>query len=510
MTDKQATHLPIPGANVVGRGVYLKPRQPYILKDFLFQPTGQATYFSKETQQTYALAEGYAVNDSPPMPANQMLNQTMIEESWERFDKQMSLDTSAAVSGGVFSIDATASQANQAKSNEEAYYALRSSFIPLWTVYLPNTSRLMADQSFEVEIPTPFSHQHRAAYERFFERYGTHYVKRVWVGGKAMLTFTIAKKSQMSKDEIQAGLKASYTIQKGEANIEAQQSKEKLQNNSECSVFGKGGDEFRLAALSSLDEVNYNKWLETIKENPQVIELEVAGIWTLLENQAQAQALQDAYKEATIFTPISAIFSLGTQIYFIRGNQFFQYDVETHTSKKPQPLLNRWPSLAQVGFDWPDAAFVGYDLPALKAGETTKKLFFFNHDQYIRIDAATHEIDAGYPKPVEAGWPGVTFDRIDAILSTDPKTVYFFQGNEYIRYDQQRNQIDEGYPALLTQGWFGVTFDRIDAAIYWGNSKVYFFREDQHIRYDMVIYQADPGFPKYILGNYVEDWKFFN
>jgi len=57
--------------------------------------------------------------------------------------------------------------------------------------------------------------------------------------------------------------------------------------------------------------------------------------------------------------------------------------------------------------------------------------------------------------------------------------------------------------------WTGVTFDRIDAATYWGNGKVYFFRGDQYIRYDTVMGRTDPGYPKYLVGHYVEDWKFF-
>jgi hypothetical protein len=72
------------------------------------------------------------------------------------------------------------------------------------------------------------------------------------------------------------------------------------------------------------------------------------------------------------------------------------------------------------------------------------------------------------------------------------------------------NQADAGYPELTGKRWIGLNFDRIDAAVYWGNSKVFFFRGNQHIRYDMVNYRSDPGFPKYIFGNYVEDWKFFD
>lgn len=129
--------LPIPGLEVVGRGVYLRPQRPYELKDILFKRENDQAYYSKETGQTYAVPEAYAVNDSPPMPATQALNQTMIEESWERFEKQTSLDASMAVSNAPFSIDVNVSQTGQLRREEDSYYALRNSFAPLWALLYP-------------------------------------------------------------------------------------------------------------------------------------------------------------------------------------------------------------------------------------------------------------------------------------------------------------------------------------------------------------------------------------
>jgi hypothetical protein len=320
--------LPIPGLEVVGRGVYLRPQRPYELKDILFTRQNNQPYYSKETGQTYAVPEGYAVNDSPPMPATQALNQVMIEESWERFEKQTSLDANLAVSQAPFSVDVNASQTGQLRREEDAYYALRNSFAPLWTLYIPNTGTL-SEHVFTLDVPVPFSHTWRREYEKFFERYGTHYIKRAWVGGKAMLAFTIAKASQMTKEEIQAGLKASYAgLGSGSMHARLQNSKEKLQNNAECTVFGKGGDEFKLAALSALDEAKYNEWLTTVRDNPQVIEFEAMGIWTLISDQDKAQALMDAYREATVFTPFRVVFNLDRQVYFVKDDYYFAYHMD--------------------------------------------------------------------------------------------------------------------------------------------------------------------------------------
>ncbi|MGH8549246.1 MAG: hemopexin repeat-containing protein [Methylococcales bacterium] len=507
---KAQTFFPIHGLEVVGRGVHLRPNQPYELKDVLFPRSNERPYFSRETGQTYALPQGYEVNDSPPMPAAQALNQVVIEESWERFEKQTSLDASVAVSNTPFSVDVNASQTGQLRREEEAYYALRNSFIPLWSLYIPSTQEI-SGSAFDIEVPTPFLHANRREYERFFERYGTHYIKRAWVGGKAMLAFTIVKSSQMTKDEIQAGLRASYGgFGSGAMSTEQQENREKLQQNAECTVFGKGGDELKLAALSSLDEIKYNEWLATIKDNPQVIEFEAVGIWTLVGDRKQARALMDAYREATVFTPVRAVFQIDKRVYFLKDDFFISYDMDEKESTKPRQISEKWPMLSEVGFERVDASFLGKYLCSPDTQDLSRKLFFFNRDKYIRVDVDTNSIDPGYPRLIAEGWPGVTFERIDAALNVAPDAVYFFNGNRYIRFNAIKNHADEGYPDQIGKRWVGVTFDRIDAAVYWGNAKVYFFRANQHIRYDTVNYRTDPGFPKSIIGNYVEDWKFFD
>ncbi len=499
----------IPGLEMVGRGIYIRPRQPYELKDILFERDEHRTYTSTEANQTYAVPRGYEINDSPPMPAAKALNQVVIEESWERMEKQTSVDTSLAMSSIPFSVDVNASQMSQLRTEEDSYYALRSTFIPLWTVYLPNVSRFSDDQ-FDLEVPTPFRHLYRKEYERFFECFGTHYVKRAWVGGKAILAFTIVKSPEMTKHDIKAGISASYAgVGSGTVDTSIQASKEKLLSNSECTVFGKGGDELKLAALSSLDEERYNEWVATINLNPQIIEFEAAGIWTLIQDEDKAQALMDAYKAATTFTPISAIFGIDHHVYFIRGKDFSTYDVKQGFSTKPRPLTEKWPELADIGFESVDAALNG-EAGFLKVEAVEgRKLYLFKRDRYVRLDLDKNAIDRGYPRRIADNWPGVTFDHIDAVLADGSGSVYFFRGEEYLCYDIAKQRVEQGYPEQIKKRWVGVTFDRIDAAIYWGNRKVYFFRDDQHIRYDTVMYRADPGYPKFIIGSYVQDWKFF-
>ena len=505
--------LPIPGADVVGRGIRLRPHQPYSLKARLFPQQDFRRRFCPQTRQTYSLPTGCEVNDSPPMPVGRALNRVVIEESWERFDQQFALDASLAASLNTFSIEADAGEVSQVRSEESAYYALRSSFVPYWSVYLSDVTAL-AEGELDIEgVPAPFEHRHRRQYERFFERYGTHYVKRVWVGGQAKLAFTIAKSSNLSKQDIQRGIKASGL---GQASANLEESKQKLQSHSECTVWGKGGSKEKLAALSSLDEESYNQWLATVKDNPQTIELEVAGIWTLVDDEATRQALLDAYKAETTFIPILAGLRVANEIYFLRGNTYLRYDMEKAETKKPKPIERAWPMFAQAGLKWIDAAFSAPRRRLLHGrasgfSDSDDTMYVFSRDRYLRLDIATKKLLDKRPRHIAGDWPGVVFERIDAALSVSFEAVYFFLGEKYIRFDVKKWRADEGYPKSIVERWVGVTFDRLDAALYWEESgKAFFFRGDQHIRYDMVTYRADPGYPKAIVGSYVEDWKFFN
>lgn len=510
MTDSAVDAPPMPGMDMVGRGMFLRPQQPFELKGILFRQAAHRLYRSKETGAVYLVPAGYEVNDSPPMPAAQAHNQVLIEESWERFERETSLDVAAAAGSAPFSIDVNASQTSQLRAEEDAYYALRNSFIPLWTLYLPD-ERGFQREMLDLPIPTPYDLARRRAYERFFERFGTHYVKRVWVGGKAMLAFTIAKSSALSKEDIKAGIKASQ-IGVGTAAVDGslQSAKERLQQNSECTVFGKGGDELKLATLSSLDEARYNDWLATITDNPQVIAFDACGIWTLLDDAEQAEALRKAYIEATVFTPLRVVFSLDRRVHMFRGKECFSYDPDTGETSESRPIEAAWPMLAAVGFGQVDAAFLGKYLVSSTGEDLSRKLYFFNRDQYIRVDVDAGAIDPGYPKHIAEGWPGVGFERIDAALNVAPDALYFFLGNQYVRFNMLSNRAAEGYPQPIAKRWLGLNFDRVDAAVYWGNGKVYFFRGNQHIRYDMVNYRVDPGYPKFIFGNYVADWRFFD
>jgi MAC/Perforin domain len=242
MVDSNDDSSMIPALDVVGRGLFVKPQQIFELRGILFHRYTFKIYPSKETCDTYHLTDGYEVHDSQPMLASVALKQMQIEESRERFEKSTSLDLTAAARNNRFIVDDNASQSSQLRSEEDSYYALRNSFLPLWSIYIPDNQDF-SDSDFNLDIPTAYNPSTQLLYALFFKQFETHYIKKIWFSSKAIFAFTVHKSSSMSKNDIKAGIKASLAgAGSAKANASGESTKEKLAKNSERTVFSKGGD----------------------------------------------------------------------------------------------------------------------------------------------------------------------------------------------------------------------------------------------------------------------------
>ncbi len=330
----------VPGADTLGRGIYIRPQQPYELRDYIVTRTTNKIplrpMFSQA--QPYLVPTDCAVNDSPPLPAGRSTGQTIIEESWFRFGREVSTNIQAAANAKVVNIDATSFQGSTLRVEEDSYYALRSSFIPFWNVYLPLVPRSSLATEFKqledepqagkLTIPEgPYDPLHRNAYARIFDRFGTHYVSAAWLGGKASLAFVVTKSSNVTKEELKAGIEATFAggAVSGKASTERSTAQSRVRNNSTCNVFGSGGDATELAKLTTLQSEQYDKWIGTVKTNPAIIELGVVGIWTLLTDEIKSEALRQAYIEESSFSPLTALVPFREWMVMLKGDRAFDY-----------------------------------------------------------------------------------------------------------------------------------------------------------------------------------------
>ena len=87
------------------------------------------------------------------------------------------------------------------------------------------------------------------------------------------------------------------------------------------------------------------------------------------------------------------------------------------------------------------------------------KAYFILGPRYVRFDAAADAVEAGYPKPIAGNWQGfaqVGFqDGVTASVEWPNGKAYFFKGSDYVRYDIAANHIDAGYPLPIGAQWPG-------------------------------------------------------
>ena len=439
----------IPGYDLIGRGIRIRPRQPYELKASLFDREQRSTriYHIPANDRTHVVPSGCEVNESPPLPANQSTGETLIEQSWDRLSNQLTLNVNAAVNAPILTIDPSALHASNLKTEDNSYYALCTAYVPLFRIYLPGVPDSLDAIDHESAALKKFDSKNRDKYNSIFDRFGTHYIKSVWVGGKASLVFTVSKSSNISEQEIRIAIQGSFGgVARGEISNDQKISTEKLKSNSSCRVFGNGGDRILLAQLSELDQNSYNKWLESIKISPQAIELGVAGIWTLIRDPMAAKALKLAYIEETTFVPLIAIvpisdglISLDKYDYaFIYNPRPMHGQNKVNTSNNnpdKDDLIHFLPVLGEDPYDpfaHPDSAFSLIGLPG----------FGNQHDTAVELSRwgsclriVNGQVVDGYPKPIKSAWPGVDFDRVDAAVAVPPDRIYFFRTGEYIRVE---------------------------------------------------------------------------
>ena len=226
---------------------------------------------------------------------------------------------------------------------------------------------------------------------------------------------------------------------------------------------------------------------------------------------------------------IDAVLWSGTneKIYFFKGEDYARVDpnngwkqdagypklIATNRIGKRPDLKEAFANL-DIDSNWPGFPnSFGQNLDAALWAHKNSKVYFFQGNQYVRVNPANNwEVDSGYPKSISGNWPGfpASFTNgIDAAVSnTVNNKIYFFKGSEYIRVNPNNSwQVDPGYPKPISGNWpgFPSNFENgVDGAIWSGtNNKVYFFKDNEYIRVDPNnSWNVDAGYPKPIAGNW--------
>ena len=129
-------------------------------------------------------------------------------------------------------------------------------------------------------------------------------------------------------------------------------------------------------------------------------------------------------------------------------------------------------------------------------------LYAFAGDSVWRYAPGRGLVEAGYPRPITAEFPGVFARDLDAALLHPDGDLYLFRGPEHVRYDLAHRRPLLGFPRPYVDDWPGIFPRRIDAALTWDPDIIYLFSGDHYTSFSPRRGEVRRGFPKAIYGNW--------
>ena len=96
-------------------------------------------------------------------------------------------------------------------------------------------------------------------------------------------------------------------------------------------------------------------------------------------------------------------------------------------------------------------------------------------------------VDAGYPKLISSGFPGIP-NNIDAAFKWVANgKMYFFKGSQYWRFESDlgstgRPGVSDKYPQPISV-WKGIP-NNIDSVVTYENKRTYFFKGNTYYRFN--------------------------
>lgn len=196
---------------------------------------------------------------------------------------------------------------HQAKqTSQQLYYTRFSSLSKAYRLALPANSKIrpLLDPDFLAALES--DDNTTAAIDDFFDRYGTHFLAEIVLGGSNNYYATVEKSSVSTEMEVQASVKASYNslFASGSVSVDSSYSSTEYEasTHSETGIETVGGDS-TLAPLMLTDEDAYGLWLDSIMVDPALVDFtdqSLRPIWELCdttESNVRQQALQDRFDE---------------------------------------------------------------------------------------------------------------------------------------------------------------------------------------------------------------------
>lgn len=187
-----------------------------------------------------------------------------FEQMSELFNKQSSIEGKTPL--GMFNAMFSFSGSCQIDASLTKSLAVDGWIVPLYSLHL--RAPFILSEEVKRAVPTTWN---PAALASFIERYGTHIIRRVEVGGKDVIYVKQHQSSSLSKSEIEMHLKKLV-----ETRFQGVESTSFDAKDKDITVIyrRRGGDDL---------VQDHSEWIKTINANPDVLTMSFVPITSLLE-----------------------------------------------------------------------------------------------------------------------------------------------------------------------------------------------------------------------------------
>lgn len=322
----------LPGLVEIGRGydifgLYAHPESIKSQKLFDFGDADEEVLYDSSTYLKYGtvvfrelrrsridVAHGETIDDY----SSSFSSKTKLSGSYGFFNAQLEVDFKEALG-----------------RHREYSFTTINGYFEHWSLALPESSQLipMLTESAKNDL-------NNMEPEKLFDKYGTHFVAEIVVGGRSKYSCATEKSKFESKFSTkfiaEASCKSAWAIS-GKEDAEYQSDISNFRENSHIVVDTIGGDPEYAHRIA---EGSYDKWLESTKNNPVWFdfgtERPLRPLWELCSGDRQ-KALESAYPQYAIdHCPIATVplYQLHTANYY---GDFFLW-----TNSEDAHDGNRW------------------------------------------------------------------------------------------------------------------------------------------------------------------------
>jgi len=133
-----------------------------------------------------------------------------------------------------------------------------------------------------------------AAPEAVFNKWGTHVMTGISIGGEASITALYNSSSSATETDMKVALEFKSTYVEGSGSTSKTEKQKQIANETSILVKSNGGDALLTGAtLADLGE-RVDKWVPTIEKNPTIANIyDLTPIWELADDPARAKEFED-------------------------------------------------------------------------------------------------------------------------------------------------------------------------------------------------------------------------